>query len=139
MKLPSFSLAKALLLLRLYLGITFILHGAARLYYMSLNDFGAFLNSQGFVIGVFLAWLITMGEIIGGLLLMLGYKIRYVLIFNFIVILGGIVLVHLKNGFFVVGHGQNGVEYSLLILMVIVVLYSKAGVKNFQAQLGRES
>jgi len=43
------------------------------------------------------------------------------------VILGGIVLVHFKNGYFVVGHGQGGVEYSLLILAVLVVLYSKAG------------
>lgn len=138
MKLPSFSLSKALFILRLYMGMTFLLHGAARLYYMSLNDFGAFLNSQGFLIGIFFAWFITLGEIIGGLLLMLGYKIRYVLIFNFLVILGGIILVHFKNGFFVVGHGQGGIEYSLLILTVIIVLYSKAGINNYQAQLGKE-
>lgn len=133
MKFPSLSLSKALLILRLYMGITFLLHGAARLYYMSLNDFGAFLNSQGFLIGIFLAWTITVGEIIGGLLLMLGYKIRYVLIFNFIVILAGIILVHLKNGYFVVGHGQGGIEYSLLILAVLIVLYSTAGRKNYTA------
>lgn len=132
MKLPSFPLKKALLILRIYIGFTFILHGSARFYYMSLNDFGAFLNSHGFIIGVFLAWFITIAEIVGGSLLMLGYKIRYVLIFHFLVILGGIVLVHFRNGFFVVGHGQGGIEYSLLILAVILVLYSTAntGTKN---------
>lgn len=126
MKLPSFSLPTALLILRLYMGITFLLHGMARLYYMSLDDFGAFLNSRGFIIGVAIAWTITIAEVIGGFLLMIGYKIQYILIFNFLVILGGIILVHFKNGFFVVGHGQGGVEYSLLILSVIMVLYSTA-------------
>lgn len=135
MKLPSFPLQIALLLLRLYMGMTFILHGAARLYYMSLNDFGAFLDSQGLMIGVFIAWFITIAEIIGGFLLMIGYKIKYVLLFNFLVIIGGIVLVHFKNGFFVVGHGQGGVEYSLLILSVLIVLYSTADKGNIPKPL----
>ena len=126
MKLPSLSIDKALLLLRIYLGLTFLLHGSARIYYWSLNDFGAFLNSQGLVIGLFLAWAITIGEIISGLLLIIGFKIKYILPFNFLVILAGIFYVHLKNGYFVVGHGQGGIEYSLLILFVILVLYSKA-------------
>ena len=126
MKLPSLSIDKALFLLRIYLGLTFLLHGSARIYYWSLNDFGEFLNNQGLVIGLFLAWAITIGEIIGGLLLVIGFKIKYILPFNFLVILAGIFYVHLKNGYFVVGHGQGGIEYSLLILFVILVLYSKA-------------
>lgn len=131
MRLPSISFHYALILLRLYMGITFILHGTARLYYMSLNDFGSFLNSYGLRIGVLLAWFITISEIIGGFLLMIGYKIKFVLIFNFIVILCGIFLVHIKNGYFVVGHGQGGVEYSLLIMAVLIVLYSRVDSREF--------
>lgn len=126
MKFLSLPIKKTLLLLRIYLGITFMLHGFARLYYWSLNDFGEFLNSQGMVIGLYLAWGITIGEIIGGFLLIVGYKIKYILPFNFLVILTGIFLVHLKNGYFVVGHGQGGIEYSLLLLFVILVLFSNA-------------
>lgn len=126
MKLPALPPGKTTLLLRIYLGFTFMLHGSARLYYGSVNDFGGFLNSKGLLIGVFLAWSITIGEIIGGFLLAIGYKTKYILIFHFLVVLGGIFYVHLQDGFFVVGHGRNGVEYSLLILFVILVLYSKA-------------
>lgn len=125
MKLPYISLEKTLFLLRVYVGITFILHGIARFYYASIADFGAFLDSVGLGIGIFFAWFITLGEIIGGSFLIFGYKTRYVLIFHFFVILTGLVLIHIKSGFFVVGHGQGGVEYSILILIVLSVLYSQ--------------
>lgn len=127
--LPSFPSSVALTLLRIYLGITFITHGAARLYYASVADFGGFLDSKGFMIGEVIAWTITIGELIGGTLLLLGIGVRYILIFHFIVIVGGIFLVHLPNGWFVVGHGAGGVEYSFLILAVILVLFSNPGRK----------
>lgn len=129
MRFLSFSSGKTLALLRIYLGITFLLHGSARIYLSSLNDFGAFLDGQGLIFGLYLAWAITLGEIIGGFLIAIGYKIKYILPFNFLVILGGIYYVHFTNGYFVVGHGQGGIEYSLLILFVILVLYSNADKK----------
>lgn len=125
-KLPSIPQDKTYLLLRTLMGFTFITHGVARLFYWSVNDFGLFLNSKGIILGIILAWVITIGEIIGGFLLAAGYRVRYVILFNFTIILSGIFFVHLPNGWFVVGHGQNGIEYSLLILAVLLVLYSKA-------------
>lgn len=114
----------AVIILRSILGIIFITHGIARLYYGSVQDFGGFLNSQGLLIGEIIAWTITIGEIIGGLLLISGFLVRYVVIFHFIIVLTGIFLVHLTNGWFVVGHGQGGVEYSILILGVLIYLFS---------------
>lgn len=55
MKLPSIPVKYSSQLLRILMGVIFVTHGAARLYYNSIADFGAFLNSKGFVIGVFLA------------------------------------------------------------------------------------
>jgi len=119
-----------LFMLRSIMGIIFITHGIARLYYGSVNGFGEFLNSHGLVFGVAIAWTITIGEIIGGLLLISGFLVKYAIIFHFIIVLTGIFLVHLTNGWFVVGHGQGGIEYSVLILTVLIYLYSTSGLKG---------
>lgn len=125
-KLPSIPEQTGALILRILMGFIFITHGAARIYYSSVTDFGAFLDSRGLLIGTFIAWLITIGEIVSGALLARGFKVRYLVIFHALIIIGGIFMVHLPNGWFVVGHGQNGVEYSLLILGVLLYLYSRA-------------
>lgn len=125
MKLPSFSSKYPSILLRILMGIIFVSHGAARIYYGSIPNFGSFLDSSGFMIGFYLAWLVTIGELVFGTLLAVGYKVRYCVIFHAIVITTGVFLVHLPNGWFTVGHGNGGVEYSLLILAVLLFLYSK--------------
>jgi putative oxidoreductase len=124
MKLFSLSTSLTIVILRIIMGFIFITHGAARLYYSSIEGFGDFLNSKGLVIGLILAWAITIGEIVFGSLLILGRYVRYCVMFHSVVILTGIIMVHIPNGWFVVGHGTGGVEYSLLILGVLAVLYS---------------
>ena len=124
--LPSLPEKYPLIVLRILMGIIFISHSSARFYYASIPDFGVFLNSQGFMIGLLLAWIITLGELISGSFLVLGFFIRYCVLFHATIITMGIIMVHLKQGWFVVGHGTGGVEYSLLILAVLAVLYSKA-------------
>ena len=122
--LPALHEKHGTIVLRSIMGIIFITHGAARIYYGSVGGFGEFLNSQGLVIGLAIAWIITIGEIVSGGLLILGVLVKYLVIFHGVIILSGIFLVHLSNGWFTVGHGQGGVEYSLLILGVLVYLYS---------------
>jgi len=122
--LPALHEKHGTIVLRSIMGIIFITHGAARIYYGSVGDFGEFLNSQGLVIGLAIAWIITIGEIVSGGLLILGILVKYLVIFHGVIILSGIFLVHLQNGWFTVGHGQGGVEYSLLILGGLVYLYS---------------
>ncbi|MBX2970430.1 MAG: DoxX family protein [Cyclobacteriaceae bacterium] len=114
----------ALVVLRVTMGIIFITHGIARLYYESVGDFGNYLNSKGFIIGLPIAWIITIGEIISGSLLALGIKVRYCIIFHSLIIATGLAMVHLPNGWFVVGHGNGGIEYSVLILVVLFVLFT---------------
>ncbi len=107
------------------MGMIFVTHGAARLFYNSVSDFGAYLNSQGFIIGLLLAWIITIGEMVCGTMLAIGYKVKYCVIFHALIVIAGIFLIHLPNGWFVVGHGANGIEYSVLILAVLLLLYSR--------------
>lgn len=98
MKLPTIPVKYSTRLLRILMGVIFVTHGTARLYYNSVSDFGGFLNSKGLVIGVFLAWLVTVGEMISGTLLAIGYKIKCLVLFHAVVIAMGIFLVHLPNG-----------------------------------------
>lgn len=128
MKLPDvISENTAYSILRIVMGIIFITHGTARLYYGSVPEFGGFLNSQGLMVGVSLAWIITIGEIICGGLLALGRYVRYCVIFHAMIITGGLFLIHVPQGWFVVGHGSGGVEYSLLILALLTFIYSRGG------------
>jgi putative oxidoreductase len=126
MTLPTFSDKYPLLVMRVLLGIIFVTHGAARLWWWSIPDFAKFLDDKGFLVGLPLAWAITIGEIVSGSLLALGWKVRYCLLFHTAIILMGIMLVHARLGWFVVGLRGGGVEYSLLILAVMAVLYSRA-------------
>jgi len=111
-------------ILRILMGGIFVSHGIARLYYQSLEDFGGFLSAKGLPLGFILAWVITIAEMVSGTLLMAGKFVRYCVLFHALVILAGILMVHLPNGWFVVGHGQGGMEYSILILAVLFFLYS---------------
>jgi putative oxidoreductase len=126
MNLPVIQEKYTSVALRVCMGVIFITHGLARLYFNSVNDFGNFLNAKGFVVGVLLAWVITIGELVSGSLLAFGYKVKYCVIFHALIITSGIFMVHLNNGWFVVGHGSGGIEYSVLILLVLLHLYSRS-------------
>ena len=115
----------ALAALRIGVSIIMMLHGLQRLYLGTVGDFGGWLNSKGFLIGVALAWIITLFEIGGGLLLALGYFRRIICLCWMGVLIMGIIMVHLPNGWFVVGPGSGGVEYSFLLLLSLTVIASQ--------------
>lgn len=107
------------LMLRITLAGLIGAHGWARLLSGGVRPFGEFLDSQGFKIGLVLAASVTAIEIVGSLLLALG---RLVLPLNMVlsgIYLLGIVLVHGKVGWFVVGLGRNGSEYSVLLIVCL--------------------
>lgn len=124
MYLPDIPQKYPFLFLRVLTGIIFITHGTARIVLWTVPGFGEFLNSQGFIIGVPLAWLITIGEIISGSCLAVGYKVKYCVLFHIAVIVPGILLVHLPQGWFTVGQSLGGMEYSVLLLAVLMFIYS---------------
>ena len=64
---PSLSIA----LLRIGMGLVFMSHAIVRLVDYSLPGFGEFLESKGFPAGFYLAWAVTLFELVGGLLMVL--------------------------------------------------------------------
>jgi putative oxidoreductase len=106
------------LMLRLTVAGIIAAHGWTRVFNGGVLPFGEFLNGHGFVIGTALAMFVTGSEIIGSVLLILGkyWSRRWVCC---CVVYGmGIVLVHAKEGWFVVGPGNGGAEYSVLLIVL---------------------
>jgi putative oxidoreductase len=108
--------------LRITVGVLIGVHGLARIYLGIVDDFGKFLTVNNFPLGFYLAWAITIFEIAGGLALAAGFYVAPLAIIFAVHLLCGILLVHLKEGWFVVGAGRNGVEYSVLLIAVFITL-----------------
>jgi putative oxidoreductase len=116
----------ALLAVRAVVGIIFMAHGAQKL-------FGAFdgpglsviMGPQGPGGGGVMGLLVAIGEFFGGLGLLVGFLSRFSAAANIVIMLGAIVLVHGKNGFF---SQHGGFEYNLaLIGLLLPILIAGPG------------
>jgi putative oxidoreductase len=110
-------------ILRCTLAILLGIHGVTRILHGGVHGFGDFLsNDQHIPFGHGLAWAITLFEIIGTLALLIGRWIVPVASLLIIELATGIAMVHFKEGWFVVGGGSNGMEYSVLLIMSLLTL-----------------
>ena len=110
-------------LLRVTLAILMAIHGL----YRALGEghvagFGGALTSWGFPLGVALAWGITLFEIVAAMALLAGRLVVPASIGLALELAAGIALVHAKEGWFVVGGGRNGMEYSVLLITGFLAL-----------------
>jgi putative oxidoreductase len=112
----------ALTMLRAGTAAVLIAHGVARVRLGIVDDFGAAFAQWGFPAGTVLAWVITIVEIVGGTTLAAGYVIRPLTLWFAIQLMAGIYLVHGSAGWFVVGAGRNGMEFSMLLLLCLLVI-----------------
>jgi putative oxidoreductase len=101
--------------LRWLLSTLIFIHGAYRLSVWGMPDFGGWLDSQGIPFGVVVAWVITLMECLGTPILASGRFPRLqrpLALWYATILLGGLVMVHAPEGWFVVGAGRNGAEYA---------------------------
>jgi len=110
------------LVLRVLLATFIAAHGWARLIAGGVVPFGGWLEGQGIPAGLIVASAITMIEIIGTPLLALGRLVPLLSMIYSCIYLVGIFLVHLPAGWFVVGLGRNGAEYSVLLIACLVLV-----------------
>jgi putative oxidoreductase len=107
-------------LLRAAVASVFVIHGITRIANGTVSGFGAFLGTWGLPAGAAIAWAVTVVEVAGGAALAAGIGVRWLAAWFIIQIASGIVMVHAPSGWFVVGAGRNGVEYSVLIIACLV-------------------
>lgn len=129
-KFPFITLAQSLVIFRVALSLMLAAHGAMRLGAGTVGGFGQFLNSKGFVIGTAIAWFLTIFEIAGGLVMATGNFVKWIAAIFIIEHCFGIILVHAPNGWFVVGYQSGGVEYSVLIILSLLVIAAAGGKKT---------
>ncbi len=116
-----FPYLTGLTLLRLAVAFIFLTHSIKRIG-LGPEGFGEFLTSKGFPFGVALAWGITLFELVGAPLLAFGVATRIIAAVFIVELLFGIALVHWPAGWFVVGAGRNGFEYSFLLIVSLLAI-----------------
>ena len=119
-------------ILRSAVAIILLTHSIPGMFNNGVNDFGnLYLNQIGFApVGVYLAWLIKISHVVCAVLLLLNKFIKPAAIVTIFILIMGIVLVHFKEGWFVVGGGRNGVEYNFLLICVLVAIMFPNGWKK---------
>ena len=114
-----------LLIIRLVIGLSFVGHGAQKLFGWfggyGLKGTGGWMESLGMKPGVTMALLAGLSELVGGLLFATGigsgvgtWVGALLIAFTMLV---AIVKVHGQNGFWVT---QNGYEYNLTLIAVVI-------------------
>lgn len=112
---------------RIILSLLLAAHGIVRLWTGGAPHFGAYLESQGFPAGTVIAYVLTFFEIAGGLLLMFRVFTTWIVAVFLLEIITGLIMVHGKEGWFVVGYGRNGSEYSVLIIASLLLVWLSEG------------
>lgn len=131
-------IAIGLLLLRLILGLVFLLHGAQKLFGVfgghGLTGTTQFMNALGLHPAKWWATVAALGEFVGGLLLVLGLFTPLAALLVLAVMLVAILKVHVRKGFW---NSQGGYEYNLVLSVLATVLgLVGAGVFSLDAVFG---
>lgn len=120
-----------LFLLRLSVSIILLMHGVPSLISGDVNIFGNdYLRSQGFgSLGLPLAWAVKLSHIAAAICILLNRFIKPAARVTILILLAGIFMVHLDYGWYVVGSGNNGIEFNfLLIFVLLTMIFSKKNV-----------
>lgn len=115
-------------LLRIAVAVILLTHSIPGIFNNGINDFGnLYLNQVGFApVGLVLAWAIKLSHIAAAVCLLLNKYIKPASIVTILILIMGIVMVHFKEGWYVVGAGRNGIEFNFLLIMVLLsILFSK--------------
>ncbi|KIP22689.1 DoxX [Anoxybacillus ayderensis] len=110
-----------ILLIRLAVGLTFMGHGAQKLFGWfggyGLKGTGGWLESIGLKPGMTMALIAGLAEFVGGLLFALGLFTPFAALLIAATMFIAIVKVHAPNGFWIT---QNGFEYNLILIVVVI-------------------
>lgn len=119
---PFIGAQHAFVVARVMTAIFFMAHAIVRIINDTIPQFGSFLTSLGFPFGEGVVWLITGSEIIAGCLLIANLFVRIAASVLFVIVATGIGLIHAKLGWFVGEHGTGGSEYSVALMLILLLV-----------------
>lgn len=128
----KFKIIDRTFILRVALAIILLFHSIPGMFDGGIQAFGdLYLNQIGFApVGVPLAWAIKLSHVVCAILLVLNKYIKPASIITIAILIMGIIMVHFKEGWFVVGGGRNGVEFNFLMICVFVFLMFPNGFRK---------
>ena len=125
---------KSIYILQVTIAIILLTHAIPGMFDGGINAFGKyFLNEIGFApLGIPIAWAVKLSHVVCAIALVSNKYVKLASIVTIFVLIMGIILVHFKEGWFVVGGGRNGIEYNFLMIMVLIAIMFATPEKTFQ-------
>lgn len=130
------------LILRVVTGLAFFYHGYAKVFVMGMDAVTGFFTNVGIPFAGLFAYLVSYGELLGGLALMLGFLTHWVAKINVLIMLGAIGFVHwgAEGGWFNGYGADGGYEYQLLLLASsIFFMVSGSGKYSLDARCDKDA
>jgi putative oxidoreductase len=104
--------------LRLILGVIYIMHAYLAMFIYGPRGMVTFQASKGIPFPEIATWYLILGHAVGGICLVLGVLVRWAALINIPIMAGALFFVHAKQGFFMSKEG--GYEYALLVLCATI-------------------
>ena len=124
----------ALAVLRLVLGVTFIMHGGQKLFVYGLDGVAGSFGQMGIPAAGFFGPLVAFVEFFGGIAIVLGLLTRLAALGIGVTMVVAILTAHLKQGFF----NPGGIEFPLALLAAAVALVlTGAGAYSVDAAIAK--
>lgn len=124
-----------LFILRAVVGVIFVTHGWPKLM-DGASGTAEFFGMLGIPAATASAWLITLLEVFGGIALLLGLLVPFVAVLFIVHMTVGLLLVHLPEGWYVIGPGTGGMEFNVLLIAALVTfLLAGSGKPALDAKL----
>ena len=116
--------ACGLTILRIVVGIVFLVHGYQKLFHMGFHGVAGFFGHAGIPLPMVSAVIVTLVEFVGGIMLVAGIGVRIAAALNAVDMAVAVLFVHLKHGF---GAQNGGFEYPLTLLAATLCLALSGG------------
>lgn len=118
--------------MRVAVAVILCMHSIPGIFNNGIYEFGKFyLDEKGFApSGVPLAWAIKLSHIAAAICLLINKFTRVAAAVTILVLMAGIIMVHYKEGWYVVGGGRNGVEFNFLLIVVLLTIMFPNGLKG---------
>jgi putative oxidoreductase len=110
------------LILRIAVSIVLIAHSVPSIVTGGVNDFGRlYLDQVGFApFGLVIAWAVKLSHVAAAVLLLMDKYVKWAAWVTIAILVTGIIMIHAKEGWFVVGFGRNGMEFNVLVILVLL-------------------
>jgi putative oxidoreductase len=110
-------------LVRIGVAVLLFIHGFWRASHPDFVEaFGLWLDSVGLPVPLAFAWSVTVFELVAPLCLIARRFVLPACAGHILILTFGAILVHGPSGWFVVGAGRNGLEYSALLILCLLAI-----------------